>query len=369
MRLVPIECVRDNSRLGKSIYDEEGRVLLQAGVELTEAVINKMHDLQIFSIYIIDEYSEDEIEEIIRPEVRHKSITVVKETFNNIERIKTKGEIGPKAALKKKNREYFYSIYSVAEELLNEILSNDNVLLSLVDIKSMDNYTYQHCVNVAVISLVMGISMKMTKDELIELCIGALIHDIGKSFIPKEITLKNGELTDEEFEIYKEHPIRGCDYLRKNFYFKPSTLQAILQHHERIDGQGFPKRVAGDKIHLFAKIIAIANKYDKLTSYSSYKKTLSSSDALEYIMSQANLEFDFELICLFTRVIIAYPAGTLIKLSNEDIAISISTPANFPLRPLVEVVQSKHKERIGKKINLLKEISLVINEVVYEIEG
>lgn len=367
MRLVPIECVRDSSKLGKTIYDEEGRVLLQSGVELTEAVISKMHNLKIFSIYIVDEYSKDEIEEIIRPEVRHKSITVVKETFNNIERIKSKGEIGPKSVLKKKNREYFYSIYSVAEELLNEILSNNNVLLSLVDLKSMDNYTYQHCVNVAVISLVMGISMKMRKDYLIELCIGALIHDIGKSFIPKEITLKGGELTDSEFEIYKEHPIRGYDYLRKNFHFKSSTMQVILQHHERVDGKGFPNKINKDKIHLFAKIVAIANKYDELTSDSPYKKALSSGDALEYIMSQSNSEFDFELTSLFTRVIIAYPAGTFVKLNNEDIAVAISTPANFPLRPLVEVIQSKYKERIGKKVNLLSELSLVITEVVYEI--
>ena len=367
MRLVPIECVREGSKLGKTIYDEEGRSLLQVGADLTENVIKKIQNLNIFSIYVIDEYSQEEIDEIIKPEVRQKSTSVIRETFKSIDRIKSKGEIGPKAALSKRNREYFLSIYTVAEDILNEILSNNTVLIGLVDIKSMDNYTYQHCVNVAVISLVMGISMKMKKTDLIELCIGALIHDIGKSFIPKEITTKMGELTEDEVEVYKQHTVRGYDYLNKNFYLKDTSALVALQHHERADGNGFPKGLKENEIHIFSKIVAIANKYDELTSDLSYKRSISASDALEYIMSKVNTEFDFETVSLFTRIIIVYPAGTLVRLSNNEIAVVESTPTNFPLRPTVKILKSDNTSRVGQTLELLESLSLVITDIVYDI--
>ena len=215
MRLVPIECIRENSLLGKNIYASDGRCLLRAGVILTDVILKKIKEFKIFSLYIIDEYSSDEIEDIIKPELRQKSISIIKETFSDIERIASvhKFEKRNINEYTKQEKKYFNSINKIAEELLENVLSNKNVLLSLVDIKSMDNYTYSHCVNVAVISLILGISLNLSKKNLTYLCIGALIHDIGKSFIPKEILQKPGKLTPEEFEIIKKHPKHGYKFL------------------------------------------------------------------------------------------------------------------------------------------------------------
>ena len=107
MRLVPIECVRENSFLGKTIYDEEGRVLLQKGTKLTRTIIEKIMAIKIFSLYIDDFYTEEEIEEIIRPEIRNKSTSVIKETFSSIERIYTKKDLGPAPYWKRKNKVYY----------------------------------------------------------------------------------------------------------------------------------------------------------------------------------------------------------------------------------------------------------------------
>ena len=192
MRLVPIECVRENSLLGKNIYDSQGRILLRSGVTLTQSIIERIKTIDIFSLYIIDEYSSGEIEDIIKPELRQKSISVIKETFSDIERIASVHKFEKRVLndYTKREQEYFSSISNIAEELLDNVLSNKNLLLSLVDIKSMDNYTYEHCVNVAVISIVLGISLNLSRKNLTNLCIGALIHDIGKSFIPKEVLQK-----------------------------------------------------------------------------------------------------------------------------------------------------------------------------------
>lgn len=139
MRLVPLECIRENSLLGKNIYTADGRVLLRAGVELTSIRLKKIKDLKIFSLYIIDEYSSAEIEDVIKPELRQKSISVIKEVFSDIERISSvhKFEKRKLSEYSQKEQNYFNSINEVAEELLENVLSNKNVLLSLVDTMSI----------------------------------------------------------------------------------------------------------------------------------------------------------------------------------------------------------------------------------------
>lgn len=369
MRLVPIECIRENSLLGKNIYTSDGRCLLKAGVVLTDVMLKRIRELQIYSLYIVDEYSSDEIEDIIKPELRQKSIAVIKETFADIERIASVHNFEKRNINQYTRREkkYFKSINKIAEELLDNVLSNRNVLLSLVDIKSMDNYTYSHCVNVAVISIVLGISLNLSKRHLTYLCIGALIHDIGKSFIPSEVLQKPDDLTTEEFEIIKKHPKRGYDFLG-NFSNLSSHIKLIvLQHHERYDGLGYPSGIVGDQISYLSRIVTIADVYDALTSDRPYKRAMCPSDALEYLMSNAGTLFDYEMINVFCKVVIPFPQGTIVSLSNGDIGVVEETLPNFPLRPIVKIVKSDRKNKIGSKVNLIDTLSVVISNVQYEV--
>jgi len=161
MRLIPIECARVDSVLAKTIYDDNGIVLLKKGVQLSSIVIERLYSLNIYSIYIDDKYSEIEIRDVIKPELRRKSIAIIKETFRSVERFKDTEELNTKKMLNIVNKDYLKYIQTIAEEMIDEILSNNNVLVGLVDIKTMDNYSYQHAVNVTVISLVIGISLKM----------------------------------------------------------------------------------------------------------------------------------------------------------------------------------------------------------------
>lgn len=369
MRLVPLECIRENSILGKNIYTTDGRVLLRAGVELTRARLEKIKDLKIFSLYIIDEYSSSEIEDIIKPELRQKSISFIKEVFSDIERISSvhKFEKRKLSEYSQKEKDYFNGINEVAEELLENVLSNKNVLLSLVDIKSMDNYTYAHSVNVAVISIVIGISLNLNKENLTHLCIGALIHDIGKTLIPSEILQKPGKLTPEEFEIIKTHPRLGYDFLNQFYSLSAHVRLIVLQHHERFDGFGYPDGTAANKISYLARIVSIADVYDALTSDRPYKRAMCPSDALEYIMSNAATLFDYEIVNVFCRIIIPFPKGTIVSLSNGDIGVVEQTLPNFPLRPIVKIIKSNDSEKIGLHLNLINYLSIVISNIRYEL--
>lgn len=367
MRLVPIECVRENSLLGKDIYTSNGKCLLRAGLALTNARLKKIREYQIFSLYIVDDYSNSEIEEIIKPELRQKAISIIRETFSDIERIAsvhTFKKRNPTDYTQQEKR-YFNSINKIAEELLDNVLSNKNVLFSLVDIKSMDNYTYAHSVNVAVISIIIGISLHLPKTELINLCIGALIHDIGKSFIPKEILQKPEKLTSEEYDIIKNHPRLGYEFLGRNLSSHIKLI--VLQHHERIDGLGYPNNILGEKISHLARIVSIADVYDALTSDRPYKRAMCPSDALEYLMSNTGTLFDYDIINTFCKIIIPFPQGTIVSLSNGDIGIVEETITNYPLRPMVKIIQSKVQSKIGSKINLIDNLSVVISNIQYEI--
>lgn len=363
MRLIPIECVRTGSYLGRTIYDNEGRALLKAGAILTENIINTIKKLNIYSIYIVDEYSELEIEDIIKPELRQKSVSLIKETFKNIERNSKNNNI---KNLKETDM-LFDDIKDLSEELLHNVLSNKNVLVSLVDIKSMDNYTYQHCVNVAILSLVLGIKYGLPRTDLLNLCIGALIHDVGKIFIPKEIITKKGPLTFDEYELVKSHSKKGYDYISKQYNIKTASKLIVLQHHERVDGYGYPSNLLPKDINLLSKIVAIADVYDALTSDRSYRRAMCPSDALEYIMANAGTMFDFELVQLFSKTIVAFPFGTIVKLSNGDVGVVQETIPNYPLRPNVKIIKSSDSKKEGSLIKLIDELSVVISDIQYEV--
>jgi HD-GYP domain-containing protein (c-di-GMP phosphodiesterase class II) len=364
MRLVPINCIKPGSYLSKSIYDAEGRILLAQGVELTSLILNKIKHHGIMSLYIQDEYSDNEIEDIIQPELRQKAIQTVKNYFDysNFKQAKNSN------SNEKNNMQYEYikSLNEVAENIVEEIISQKEILINLVDIKIMDNYTYAHCVNVAVLSLVLGIEMGFNKKQLYDIAVGAMLHDIGKVFIPNDILNKKGGLTKNEFEIIKKHPQLGYDYLKDIYDINAFARGIVLQHHERLDGSGYPKGLEEDQIHTFAKIVAIADNYDALTSDRPYRKPISPNDALEYIMGSAGRFFDYDMVKAFMDKIIPYPIGTLVRLSNGCIGVIDAITPFSPLRPKVKVIMGNESFLKDEIIDLYENYSIVIEGVQYE---
>ncbi len=370
MRFVPINAVREGCYLAKTIYDDNGMILLNKGILLTQKLIERAKNVGIYSLYINDDYSDNEIEDVIKPELRQKSIKNLKEAFDNFQKYNThlaKCINGPQQKNALKNREkYIASISEIAKEILEELLSKKNILINLVDIKSMDSYTYQHSVNVAILSIILGIELQLNRFELYDLCVGAILHDIGKIFIPPEIITKNDKLTDEEFSIIKKHPIRGYEYL-KNCLDIPATARAIvLQHHEKINGEGYPNGFKNNHISKLSRIVAIADVYDALTSDRPYRSALSPNEAMEYIMGSGGTHFDYVMVKAFSKKIIPYPEGTLIKLSNNDTAIVEGVNIGYPLRPSVRIIDTENPMRKNIHIDLLTEISIVIQGVQHE---
>jgi HD-GYP domain-containing protein (c-di-GMP phosphodiesterase class II) len=361
MRLVPIECVKPNSVIGKTLYDIDGRILVRSGLNLTKGIIDKIKNVKILSIYIIDEYSSEEIEDTIKPELRQKAILTIKEAFSNINRITVADKFSKRESV------YFNNIENMADNLIENILTNKNVLLSLVDIRSLDNYFYSHSVNVAVTALTLGIALKLPKRQLQYLCTGALLHDVGKVFIPKEILMKPDEFTADETSMLEKHSALGYKYLSDSYNLSAHTKIIALQHHERPDGLGYPNKLTSDEISTLSKIVSIADAYDTLSSGRPNKKAMFPSDVLEYLMSNAGTMFDYDIVNTFCKIVIPFSQGTLVNLSNGDIAVVQETLPNFPLRPIVKIIKSSNPDTIGQEVNLIHEISITITSVRYEI--
>lgn len=369
MRLVPIECVKEGSFLAKTIFDENERVLLREGVMLTTNLIKRIKLIPIYSVYINDEYSDTVIDDIIKPELRQKCIRTLKDTFSSIDKYSSINNDSQNKNMKNASISGFLSIKDMAEEIMNEILSSKNLMINLVDIKNMDNYTYQHSVNVAVLSLVLATHLGLKKSELLDLCAGALIHDIGKVFIPKEVLNKPAALTSEEFALITEHTVKGYNYLKDSSDVSSVARVITLQHHEKINGKGYPENREGDRINKLAKIIAICDVYDALTSDRPYRRAMLPSDALEYIMAHGGTHFDYEMVKIFSKIIVPYPQGTIVKLSNGDTGVVDEIYANFPLRPKIKIVKSNNSTLINQYIDLTANLSIVIEKIEFEISS
>lgn len=185
------------------------------------------------------------------------------------------------------------------------------------------------------------------------------MHDIGKTNIPKEILNKPDILSEEEFKEVRKHPRYGYDILKENDNISSVVRNAVYSHHENEDGTGYPRGLTSDKIHLFAKIIHIADVYDALTARRSYKEPLNPADALEYLMAYAGTMFDKTVLETFIKYVAPYPVGTSIRLSTGQVAVVIKNNEEFLTRPIVRLAN-------GTIINLQNVLNITITELITE---
>lgn len=356
MRYVPTFCLTEGMILGKHLYGSNNELMLREGIILTSSYISIIRRLQYNGLYVIDKLSENiEISNVIDENLRNEAIKGIKKIFmktgsNDIKSVRNQ--------IKKTN--------ILIESILDSILTNKDLMVNMIDLKVFDDYTYYHSTNVAILSLLVGVSLGLNKNQLYELGLGALMHDIGKVFISKNIINKPGKLTSEEYDEIKKHPDLGSLYVAKIFSIPDNTIRGILDHHERFDGFGYPKKKVGEQISLYGRIISVADVYDALTSDRPYRKGLSPSEAMECIMGGSGSQFDHNIVKIFVTKIAPYPLGTCVKLSNGYIAIVTENHQNCCLRPTIRVFNDGTKDVLPYEIVLMEDKSYM-NITVLEI--
>ena len=207
------------------------------------------------------------------------------------------------------------SLQKVTDSIVFDLFNNHDNLVQLTDIRTHDAYTFAHSVNVAVLSAMMGMLCHLPKEELSIITLGGLLHDLGKIDVHADILNKNRSLTTNEFDIMKKHPNDGARRILKIKNLpKASILAAIAsQHHEHIDGTGYPRGIKGEEMHRYAKITAIADVYDALTSERPYKKAYMPNIAYNIMHNINKGQFDPKLLETFFNNVALYPEGAVLK--------------------------------------------------------
>ncbi len=222
----------------------------------------------------------------------------------------------------------------ITDTLMQVIEANDAVAVNLSELRTSDEYTFRHCVDVATIAMILAKHMHYSPQEMHEIGLCGLLHDIGKAEIPSEILNKPGRLTDGEFEIVKEHPVRGYHALLNNHQFSQEVLLGVLQHHEKMNGSGYPLHLVSGQINRYAKMIAVADIYDALVTDRPYKSAYSPREAVEMLMAMTE-ELDMDSLHAFMQTMILYPEGSIVKLSNGEQAKVIRNDSRWIMRPMV----------------------------------
>jgi HD-GYP domain-containing protein (c-di-GMP phosphodiesterase class II) len=329
--MISINKLQPGMVLAKSVLSIDKAVLLRENITLTERYIQRLRELGFQRCYISDDISEGiEAPKHISDQVRCDTVLSIKILYQEaLDRGKHSSVV-------------WGNIEKLVNNILDEMISDNDLVCDMHDLETFDNYTFSHSVGVAFLAVSTGIRIGLKREELSQLATGALMHDIGKMFVPIEMVNKPSALTDEEYECMKEHSLNGYTYLKDTSVVCDKACRGVLTHHERMDGLGYPNGIEGNDIDLYGKIYAICDVYDAITSDRSYRKAWSSNEAIEYIMANGGIRFDPDIVDIFLKNIIPYPIGTIIALSNGYKAIVVGDNRDAVHRPIVRIFEENN---------------------------
>ncbi|ERI95648.1 HDIG domain protein [Clostridiales bacterium oral taxon 876 str. F0540] len=352
MRLEFIDRVKENEILGKNILTSDGKVLLRAGVKLNRRYMDKLKSLGVFFVYVED----DRLDDVMVEDNRLAELKQV--TMKNMSRIMRN--------IHSCNKKEVKDSLDTVEDLVDYIIDMGDVNKSLYDIQTYDNYTFVHSLDTCIMASFLGISHGFREKDLKELAIGAILHDIGKTKISNKIITKSGPLTNDEFSEIKKHPIYGGEILRKNIRIPENAIKAVMQHHERIDGRGYPYNLVDNEISRFGKVVCVCDVYDAVSNDRVYRRKFSPNEAYELILSGSGTAFDNDVVRSFRETFAVYPLGCCVRLSNGVEGYVVRQNRNFPDRPVLRVLyESETKAPIPfYEIDLLEHTSIVIERIV-----
>ncbi len=323
MRLLQIDELREGMVIAEDIISF-GLLYSASGTILTEKAIEGLKSIDIKYVYVLDDADDYEKVVIIDNNLSREyknTIDSFKNTFLNV-------KVGKKIIINELN--------DSLSPLVDDIITSNNILGRLRQIEVNDEYTYKHSINVSLIATMISKWMGFSNYELYDIALAGLLHDIGKSKVPVEILNKPSKLSKDEYEIMKRHTQYGYEILKNTSGIDESITLGALEHHERLDGKGYPLGLSGDKIHTYAKIIAVADIYDAMTSTRVYKEKVSPFKVAELIFQDSFGILDPIIANTFLKNIFTFYVGNIVKLNNDQIGTVVLVNKSNPTRPLVK---------------------------------
>jgi putative nucleotidyltransferase with HDIG domain len=338
LRLVSIHNCEEGLILAKPIFDQSNRILLSAGSALTNSFIKRLKDKNVHHIYVKSEITEDiEVDDDLNPRLRFEAVQKLSDVFSSLQ----EGKPGKNDTLGRVKS--IRSMSDVFSQIIKEMNSSKHLLNLLSHMQSSIDTIFDHSINTSLYSLTMGRQLGLKEKELNILGLGALFHDIGKLQL-------EGEMKNDHTD-WKKHPELAFQALRKEPSLHLLVAHCAYQHHEHVDGFGFPRGLKGKDIHLYAKIIAVAEAFDHLIN----SQSLLPHEAMEIIVARTFTRYDYQVVEAFKTAVAIYPIGVTVDLNTGESGVVIAYNNQYPQRPVVRVF----KDQYGRKLNRFYNIDLM----------
>lgn len=329
---VQISSIDSGAVVARPIYNDEGVLLVPNGMVLHKKMVKNLMDQGIYDAFVVYPESETSkilelyeasphIDDIIYHKTRIQAQKLIKKAMDRI--------------LPEKNFNMAKMIKMI-DEILEELLYAKDIMLTLSRLRTIDHYTYEHSVNVCVVSLVIGIDMNLQPPELRQLGIGALLHDIGKAIIPDDILNKPSGLTTEEYNEVKSHTEIGYKILTETGITEEAAEIALL-HHEKYDGTGYNRNLRGEEIPLLARIVTLADSYDAMSNDRIYRKKIAPDRVYREIAGLSGYHFDETITDRFLRRIDLFPNGTGVVLNTNHKGVVVGQNKYLPQTPVIRI--------------------------------
>ena len=349
MRVI-LNQLKGGEKLEKDVQSDNGMIILPAGTVIKKDYISKLREMKIFYVHIECE-TESVIDPVTEEKIKQQCQVVVK---NTIEKYSYCGDVELK------------EITKVADNIMDDILSQPEVMYNVSCVRDRTEGTYAHSINVAALAVMLAIKMGLSEERVRDIAVGSLLHDIGLVYIPQYLLGKDIETCSErQVKEIRSHVIIGYSVLEREKWLSNRVKEIILSHHERCDGSGYPMRLKANKIHLDTKIVALCDEFDNQV-YGCFTPKKKVKDVIEYLVSQADVKYDFRVVKVFNESVAAYPNGTYVVTNQNEVGIVVRQNEKMPVRPIIRMITDSDGDSYDEYIekDLTKDLTLFIRDSI-----
>lgn len=339
---LPVKRLKPGMIMAQSILNRKGASYLTKGTALNSQYIQQLNQIGVTHVNVTSMDPNVKVvppPDVVQDETRQAAVVHLADFYDRVE---------------KDGSMEVDQLQNVSEQIVMDLVTQPDNLVQMTDLRLFDDYTFSHSVNVAALSAMLGVALKFSQRDLLDLTLGALLHDIGKLEVPLDVLNKPSSLNDAEFAIIKNHPVSGYTRMM-NMNLKKLNVRVLSaiarQHHEHMDGGGYPDRLKGGQIHRFAQIVSIADVYDALTSTRPYKKPYPPHVAYKIMTRCSGKQFNESILNLFFDHVAIYPVGCNIK-TNWGIGIVKDVRVGMTRFPIVVIYANAEGRLLNKRVQV-----------------
>lgn len=354
MRIISIDSVKGSELLAKDILNNSNSILMAAGTTVKKEYVNRLKGLGVEFIYVEDEFAQGvDLTESLELQIKEQCQEAVRDIL---------------LKYSYHNDTELEDIKTVADDIIYDVMTKPEVMYNLSSIRSKNENTYSHSLNVCALSVIIAVKLKIPKAKIREIAVGCLLHDVGFIYISMDYSnILIDKCPPKDLKEIKKHVIHGYSAVEKVDWLSPVSKDIILSHHERVDGTGYPFKLSGDKIKIGTKIAAVCDEFDSRV-YGNMVEKMKVHDAIDYIVSQAGVKFDFNVVKAFVASVAAYPTGALVITNQEEIGIVLRQNPKCPTRPVIRIIKNKEGKKPSEwtEKDLTKELTLFITDTIMD---